>query len=561
MSSQSYIFNPTDRTLAAAGDGFSAPRLTTTDRLALSLGVNGKGMMVYDTTLTTLCLWNGTAWEFITDNSNGFVSVKDYGAKGDGVTDDTAAIQAAINAAKSVYFPAGNYIITSPIYMTGDGFTGGARIIGAGVGTTIITKTTTTVGTGSNTARAGTVTDSYAVDAAIILTHLNNDYAYRCEISQMLIKSNSSNNAYAIFAPRATSLSMINVVTFGFQYGYTTYDTWLSNFEQVTHDGNGRTSWNGFAWLNDGTGGSTGTTCNFIDCWAKDGSGIGWNIFGLQYSALSSCAADNIIGAAYTLNSCKITLSGCGMENITMLVGGNPPLGIYAGSVVLNTFRSFQITGLALGFYIMVDGAKATFNNCVFDNFAVPNGAYNLGVQNGAQMFDNGTSWPTNGNAFISYSGGSVRSQPITDAFINSTGAAYSIRSYTNNIRRESYSKAVAALGSTIFNFTMTTGGSPVSAFVNLRMFANDTTFPNGGIYQEVVFVFHQDGAFYQNSSIVNSTQAGNGLTTLPTYSIAQVAGVWTVTLTPGASGAFSNTTLIAEVVAVGATSSTFNWL
>jgi hypothetical protein len=354
---------------------------------------------------------------------------------------------------------------------------------------------------------------------------------------------------------------MIDVVTLGFQYGYTTYDTWLSSFQQVTHDGNGRTSWNGFAWLNDGSGGSTGTTCNFIDCWAKDGSGIGWNIFGLEYSALSSCAADNINGAAYTLNSCKLTLSGCGMENCAMIVGGNPPLGIYGGSVVLNTFRSYQITGLALGFYVMVDGAKATFNNCVFDNFVVPNGAFNLGVQNGAQMFDNGTSWPTNGNAFISYNGGSVRSQPITDALINSTGTAYSIRSYTNNIRRENYSKAIAAIGSTIFNFTMTSGGSPVSAFVNLRVFANDTSFPNGGIYQEVVFAFHQDGAYYQNSSIVNSTQAGNGLTTLPTYTIAQVAGVWTVTLTPGASGAISNTTLIAEVVAVGVTGSTFNWL
>jgi hypothetical protein len=62
MSSQSYIFNPTERTLAAAGDGFSARRLTTADRNALSLGTNGKGMMVYDTTLLTLYIWNGTAW-------------------------------------------------------------------------------------------------------------------------------------------------------------------------------------------------------------------------------------------------------------------------------------------------------------------------------------------------------------------------------------------------------------------------------------------------------------------------------------------------------------------
>jgi len=116
MSSQSYLFNPTERTLAAAGDGFSAPRLTTADRNALSLGVNGKGMMVYDTTLTTLCLWNGTAWEFVSDNPNTFINVKDYGATGDGVTNDSAAIQSAINYAEAnggnlIWFPAGTYFI------------------------------------------------------------------------------------------------------------------------------------------------------------------------------------------------------------------------------------------------------------------------------------------------------------------------------------------------------------------------------------------------------------------------------------------------------------------
>ena len=45
-------------------------------------------------------------------------SVKAYGAVGDGVTDDTAAIQAAINSGKSVLFPPGKYKISSMLTMT-----------------------------------------------------------------------------------------------------------------------------------------------------------------------------------------------------------------------------------------------------------------------------------------------------------------------------------------------------------------------------------------------------------------------------------------------------------
>ena len=53
------------------------------------------------------------------------VSVKDFGAVGDGVTDDTAAVQAAINQAqsssKSLFFPAGTYAITSALTSSSTG--------------------------------------------------------------------------------------------------------------------------------------------------------------------------------------------------------------------------------------------------------------------------------------------------------------------------------------------------------------------------------------------------------------------------------------------------------
>ena len=47
--------------------------------------------------------------------TEGVVNVRQFGATGDGVTDDTAALQAAIDAGVKTYFPAGTYKVTSTI--------------------------------------------------------------------------------------------------------------------------------------------------------------------------------------------------------------------------------------------------------------------------------------------------------------------------------------------------------------------------------------------------------------------------------------------------------------
>ena len=55
--------------------------------IALSNGLQAKGLFV-----------------------DGVIDVCQFGAKGDGITDDTAAIQNAINASKRVYIPSGRYL-------------------------------------------------------------------------------------------------------------------------------------------------------------------------------------------------------------------------------------------------------------------------------------------------------------------------------------------------------------------------------------------------------------------------------------------------------------------
>jgi len=68
--------------------------------------------------VTFLQAGTGAIPRSVQDKERDIVSVKDFGAVGDGVTDDTSAIQAAVNAVSdggTIYVPSGNYVVSTYI--------------------------------------------------------------------------------------------------------------------------------------------------------------------------------------------------------------------------------------------------------------------------------------------------------------------------------------------------------------------------------------------------------------------------------------------------------------
>lgn len=99
-------------------DGADATKLRPSDwhaEHAFAGGVAGQ-YLVRDTSATDGASWRTPATPFI--------NVSDYGAVGDGVANDTVAIQAAITAAVAsgggcIYLPHGSYMLRSPLDLTG----------------------------------------------------------------------------------------------------------------------------------------------------------------------------------------------------------------------------------------------------------------------------------------------------------------------------------------------------------------------------------------------------------------------------------------------------------
>lgn len=109
----SYAYVETDSTTVTFTAGLHVGALVKfTTAVTLSAGVTDASLVVYNPPFTGAVATN------VEDKLAQYVSVMDFGAVGDGVTDDSAAIQAAFDASSNVYFPNGTYVFATTIEVT-----------------------------------------------------------------------------------------------------------------------------------------------------------------------------------------------------------------------------------------------------------------------------------------------------------------------------------------------------------------------------------------------------------------------------------------------------------
>lgn len=230
-------------------------------------------------------------------------NVKTYGAIGDNSTDDTIAIQNAINAAHNqgggvVVFPGAIYRITTPLTLYSS-----ISLQGVGMESTIIHQTAA-----SMDGLQGSGLSSVGLYDLTLQGNGSGSTPGSSGSGVNLTYGSAGNNPFHNFRN-------VRVTNWGAD-GIRIQTPIVSNFQKVYSSYNGG---HGFNWYEGGT------SCNFQDCWARQNSEAGYRFYTSVYQSLTGCAADNNGTNYMVVNAQSIGFFGCGSEGA--LVNG----GLYNG--------------------------------------------------------------------------------------------------------------------------------------------------------------------------------------------------------------------------------------
>lgn len=467
-------------------------------------------------------------------------NVKLLGVKGDGVTDDTDAIQNAFNNHKSLFFPIGIYKITRPLVLSS-----GHKLCGRTTQWQTPNQSAVIRKVGNNlpdtpftrTARSGTRTDDFNKDAIFLIDHPDDSYAMGVEIKDMYLEGQDTSYAdYGIYAPRTGLLKLNNVQIYNTNNVFFTHDTWLASFERLI----GRFGINGVVFKDDGSKLLTGTTLDMHNSFMSYMSGNGYDIYGLYYSSFSNCGADYVSGKSYRIEKSDITLNGCGAEHAKEVID------IWASRVIVNGFRSLAVTGSSTGetaYLRSRAGGKLILNACDLSAMTTPGTTYDIICDTGGKIIFNETTPPTGGNTFVSFSDG---------AYIIENNDGFPLKKTANGFDKQIPS-AMAVNSNAIMKIVgdkvTNTITNPQPLFevdpevnyramgIEMTLFLRDGEGDSGAVTQKVLFSFNRDtaGTLRDNFLILGTSTAAlyGTFTTAPTYQIVRdtTNGKWTVNL------------------------------
>jgi hypothetical protein len=436
------------------------------------------------------------------------VSVKDFGAKGDGITDDTVAIQKALDSGYNLRFPAGTYLVSANLNISN------GIIIRGEYRKSIIKRTAAGVVTPitrTYTDSASVVqTRTYNLATVFNLLFPNESYLVDVIIDSLAFDLPADGSVGVFNAQRVAISSFRNLYVNTSAFVVKGYDIWQVEWANI------RSQFSKSHFEID-----TGTSNVFsrVYCNTKfNTGGNGFSFTNLNYTVMIGCAADSLDRCYYfTGASCRVEMSGCGSESFSRILQASNGAKVNIDGGALMLFKVANTAGSTYYPYQADTGASITMTGThlgVFDDSLPGATLAGFTIITGAEVVLNNARYPLEIGGKTATSWWYV-ADTATLVLNDKNGSRYftargpSRYDAVSNLKSFEYSKTIpAGSAQSIFRIPASAYGDSFSAKVRVHLintYVGDMGF--AGIME-----FHITG-FKETTTAQNLVQIGGSFT------------------------------------------------